>query len=105
VYRGRSTYKGISLGKASTGRIVDWKPPGKDTPSQPASGGSQALSASKDAKAPEPAPTPSMILTVSDCYEITHVECLDSLWTNSGKEDLGIFIVLYTLWRMPRQVA
>ncbi|DBB04664.1 hypothetical protein WJX77_006462 [Trebouxia sp. C0004] len=57
--RGRSMYKGISLGKASTGRIVDWKPPGKDMPSQPAGGGSQAKSASKDAKAPELAPTPS----------------------------------------------
>ncbi|KAL0033139.1 hypothetical protein WJX79_005261 [Trebouxia sp. C0005] len=56
--RGRSLYKGISLGKASTGRIVDWKPPGKDVPSQPASGGSQAQSSSKDAKAAELAPTP-----------------------------------------------
>ncbi len=60
VHRGRSMYKGISLGKASTGRIVDWKPPGKDTPAQPAGGSSQAQSASKDAKAPELAPTPSM---------------------------------------------
>ena len=71
VHRGRSMYKGISLGKASTGRIVDWKPPGKDTPSHPAGGGSQALSASKDGKPPELAPTPSMTVIISDCYEVT----------------------------------
>ena len=53
-------YKGISLGKASTGRIVDWKPPGTDMPAQPAVGSILAQSASKDAKAPEVAPTPSM---------------------------------------------
>lgn len=70
VHRGRSLYKGISLGKASTGRIVDWKPPGKDVPSQPASGGSQAQSSSKDAKAAELAPTPGM--TLSDCCAWTH---------------------------------
>ena len=73
VHRGRSMYKGISLGKASTGRIVDWKPPGKDMPAQPAGGSSQAPSASKEAKPPDVAHTPSMTLMLPDCYEITRV--------------------------------
>jgi len=64
-------YKGIFLGKASTGRIVDWKPPGKDTPAQPANGGSQAQSGSKDTKPSELAPTPSM--TLSARREMTHL--------------------------------
>ena len=62
MYRGRgATYKGMPLGRASTGRIVDWKPPGKETPQQPAKSGSQAHTASKDPKPSEQTPATSRL--------------------------------------------
>ena len=62
IYRGRgATYKGMPLGRASTGRIVDWKPPGKETPQQPAKSGSQAHTASKDPKPSEQTPATSRL--------------------------------------------
>ena len=59
--RGRATYKGMPLGRASTGRIVDWKPPGKETPQQPAKAGSQAHPVGKDTKPSEQTPATSML--------------------------------------------
>ena len=50
----------MPLGRTPTGRIVDWKPPGKETPAKSPVVDSATLTqpSSKDGKKPEHTPAP-----------------------------------------------
>lgn len=52
-YRGRRPSFGMPLGRTPTGRIVDWKPPGKEAAHKSAGTDSPAQQGSKDAQKAE----------------------------------------------------
>ena len=56
-YRGRRPSFSMPLGRTPTGRIVDWKPPSKETPHKSAGGDSLAQQGSKDTQKAEVIPS------------------------------------------------
>ena len=55
-HRGRRPSFSMPLGRTPTGRIVDWKPPGKEAPHKSAGSDSPAQQGSKDAQKAEQIP-------------------------------------------------
>ena len=52
-FRGRGPSFSMPLGRTPTGRIVDWKPPGKEAPHKPAGSDSPAQQGSKETQKAE----------------------------------------------------